>query len=230
MKLNQKHFRTTLKLISAALVTLSACQPKGGDFAGSGGRAAVVKPEEPKTEDQEKVDPPEPLPPSCTEAKLDSVRRLTSYVDQRLSAGSVTLELAFSPCPSQLNPVNLPILFDIDAHMYYPDSSDQRMTYEVWIDSTRVAGPGYLTSISGKDLFGKVGSNFIYFQSDRSLSVSPNITKAKLQIKFGGFGIAGPQTSDDPAESNFVVPIYVKIGQSSPVRVNVTFTPAPQPI
>jgi hypothetical protein len=212
-------------IISIGLLVSCKAQEQG--FAGGGGRAMDKKPKPAPSQDETKdQETPAPKPTECTEAQLESVNTLTSFVSQSAGFGTLNLELNFLPCPAQVGRVQLPILFDIDASTRFMAGSDTRLSYEVSIQGVRVAGPGPVLTILGQDLFGRLGEDYAHFRSEGALSVAPNVSSAKLTVKLHPMYVMGSVNSSTPATSNFTVPIYVKVGQSNPVRVNVQFSPA----
>lgn len=211
-------------LLSVALVTGCKAQEQG--FTGGSGTSGGRKPQPAESQDQKKEEPaPLPKPKDCTEAELESVNSLKSFVSQDIGSGTLELELNFKPCPAQVGRVQLPILFDIDANTRFLAGYERRLSYEVSIQGIRVAGPGPVTPVFGQDLFGKQGSEFAHFKSEGALSVAPNISMARLSVKLFPLVVLGPVNNSKLATSNFSVPIYVKVGQSNPVRVNVQFSP-----
>lgn len=215
-------------LILGAIVSImSGCQPQGGGFAGGGARAGDSKPQKPPVSQppSEKKEEPQNAPP-CTEAKLETVNSLTSFVDQRTSTGRLELELNFAPCPTQVGRVDLPIMFDVNANTMFLEGPDKRLTYEVTMQGKVVAGPGYVNTVMGRDLFGKQGEDYAHFKSDGALSVAPNISSARLSVQLRKMYVVGPVNSTSQASTNFTVPIYVKIGSSNPVTAMVLFSPA----
>lgn len=212
-------------LVGAALVTGCKAQEQG--FTGGSGTSGGRKPQPAEAQDQTKEEPaPLPKPKECTEAELESVNSLKSFVSQDHGFGTLELELNFQPCPAQVGRVQLPILFDIDANTRFLAGYERRLSYEVSIQGVRVAGPGPVTPVFGQDLFGKQGSEFAHFKSEGALSVAPNVSMARLTVKLLPLYVMGPVNNSKPATSNFSVPIYVKVGQSNPVKVNVQFSPA----
>jgi hypothetical protein len=117
-------------------------------------------------------------------------------------------------------------MFDVNANTMFLEGPDKRLTYEVTIQGNVVAGPGYVNTVLGSDLFGKQGEDYAHFKSDGSLSVAPNISSARLSVQLRKMYVVGPVNSAAQASSNFTVPIYVKIGQSNPVTAMVSFSPA----
>ena len=89
-----------------------------------------------------------------------------------------------------------------------------------------VAGPGYVNTVMGRDLFGKQGEDYAHFKSDGALSVAPNVSSARLSVQLRKMYVVGPVNSASQATTNFTVPIYVKIGASNPVTAMVLFSPA----
>lgn len=218
--------RASFVLMGWIVSLTSGCSPQDGGFAGEGGRAVNQSPKPPKTEEPPKNEQPLPSKPVCTEAKLESVNSLTSFVDQRTWPGTLDLELNFQPCPRQAGRVELPILFDIDANTMFKEVTDKRMTYEVTIQGVRVAGPGFVNTVMGQDLFGKKGADFAHFRSDTSLSVAPDISTARLRVKLDPMLVISPVNKSSAPTTNFTVPIYVRVGDSAPVTTTVTFSPA----
>jgi hypothetical protein len=210
-----------------SMCLLVSCKAQEQGFAGGGGRAVEKKPKPAPSQDETKDDKtPAPKPAACTEAQLESVNTLTPLVDQRAGYGALDLELNFMPCPAQVGRVQLPILFDIDATTVLLDGYDTRLSYEVSIQGVRVAGPGPVLTIPGEDLFGRRGEGYLHFRSEGALSVATNVSLARLTVKLNSMYVMGLVNSSTPATSNFTVPIYVKVGKSTPVRVNVQFSPA----
>jgi|688.fasta_scaffold466057_2 hypothetical protein len=210
-----------------SICLLVSCKAQEQGFAGGGGRAVDQKPKPTPSPDETKEDEtPAPKPAQCTEAQLESVNTLTPIVNQIAGYGALDLELNFQPCPAQVGRVQLPILFDIDASTVLIDGYDTRLSYEVSIQGVRVAGPGPVLTILGQDLFGRRGEDYVHFRSEGALSVAPNVSLARLTVKLNSMYVMGLFTSSTPATSNFTVPIYVKVGKSNPVRVNVQFSPA----
>jgi hypothetical protein len=213
------------------LYLVVACKAQEGGFAGEGRRAYLDKKPKPQLpqEDIKQDDPPLPKPSKCVEAKLESVNSLTSFVTQNQSSGTLELELNFEPCLEQIGRVQLPILFDVDANALFLPGQERRLSYEVSMQGVRVAGPGAINTVFGEDVFGKTGADFAHFRSDGALSVAPNISTARLTVKLNSMFVVGPVNSTSYATSNFSVPVYVRIGQSPPVRTNVVFAPAVLP-
>lgn len=219
--------RPSCLFLGVFMTVMSGCQPQGGGFAGDGARSGGIKPQKPpvaQPPSEKKEEPPKI--PTCTEAKLDTVNSLTSFVDQRTSTGRLELELNFTPCPAQAGRVDLPIMFDVNANTMFLEGPDKRLTYEVTIQGKVVAGPGYVNTVLGRDLFGKQGEDYAYFKSDGSLSVAPNISSARLSVQLRKMYVVGPVNSTSQATTNFTVPIYVKVGASNPVTAMVAFSPA----
>jgi hypothetical protein len=214
-------------ILSTLMTFMSGCQPQGGGFAGDGTRSGGAKPQKPPVSQPpaEKKEEPPKAPP-CTEAKLETVNSLTSFVDQRATTGRLELELNFAPCPTQAGRVDLPIMFDVNANTMFLEGPDKRLTYEVTIQGKVVAGPGYVNTVLGSDLFGKQGEDYAHFKSDGSLSVAPNISSARLTVQLRKMYVIAPVNSAAQSTTNFTVPIYVKIGQSNPVTAMVAFSPA----
>lgn len=201
----------------------NSCAPQG--FSGSGGTTGAEAKPKPKPDVKPDVKPdPGPLPvvPSCTEAILESVTSMTTYVDQDVS-GSLELALNFRPCPTQAGAVALPVLFDVDANLELPTDSSLRMTYEILVSGVRT-GPGYVDFISGKDLFGKSGGEYGYFRSNGNLTISPSVSSATLKLKLTGVKVLGPSSTNQEALAPFFAPIYVKVGQSAPVKASIKFS------
>lgn len=228
MKITSTKTQQSSLVLSATIVLLSGCQPQGGGFAGDGARSGGTKPQKPPvsqpTPEKKEVEPPRA--PPCTEAKLETVNSLTSFVDQRTSTGRLELELNFTPCPTQVGRVDLPILFDVNANTMFLEGPDKRLAYEVTMQGKVVAGPGYVNTVLGRDLFGKQGEDYAHFKSDGALSVAPNISSARLTVQLRKMYVVGPVNSTVQATTNFTVPIYVKIGASTPVTAMVSFSPA----
>jgi len=220
-------FSSSIFLGIACIFVLGSCKAQEQGFSGGGGRAMDKKPVPVPSQDETKEDvPPLPKPVECTEAQLESVNSLSSFVNQSNGFGTLELELNFQPCPAQVGRVQLPILFDIDANTRFLAGYNQRLSYEVSIQGIRVAGPGAVNTVLGQDLFGRQGPDYAHFRSEGALSVAPNISSARLTVKLSPMYVLGSVNSNAPATSNFSVPIYVKVGQSNPIRVNVQFSPA----
>jgi hypothetical protein len=147
---------------------------------------------------------------------------MTTYVDQDVG-GSLDLALNFRPCPTQAGAVALPVLFDVDANLELPTDPSLRVTYEILVSGVRT-GPGYVDFISGKDLFGKSGSEYGYFRSNGNLTISPSVSSATLKLKLRGVKVIGPSSTNQQAFAPFFAPIYVKVGQSAPVKTNIKFS------
>ena len=142
----------------ASICVLISCKAQEQGFAGGGGRAIDKKPLPVPSQDDTKEEVlPLPKPAECTEAQLESVNSLSSFVNQSNSFGTLELELNFQPCPAQVGRVQLPILFDIDANTRFLSGYNQRLSYEVSIQGIRVAGPGPVNTVMGQDLFGRQG-------------------------------------------------------------------------
>jgi hypothetical protein len=214
-------------ILSTVVSIMIGCQPQGGGFSGGGARSGESKPQKPPVSQlpSEKKEEPPKAPP-CTEAKLETVNSLTSFVDQRTSTGRLELELNFAPCPTQVGRVDLPIMFDVNANTMFLEGPDKRLTYEVTMQGKVVAGPGYVNTVMGRDLFGKQGEDYAHFKSDGALSVAPNVSSARLSVQLRKMYVVGPVNSASQATTNFTVPIYVKIGASNPVTAMVLFSPA----
>ena len=215
-------------LVIAGMFFLVSCKAQEQGFAGGGGRGVEKRPKPAPTQDDAEKEDVAPLPKQaeCTEAQLEAVNSLTSFVNQNIGHGTLELELNFQPCPAQVGRVQLPILFDIDASTRFMAGFDQRLSYEVSIQGVRVAGPARVNTVLGQDLFGRQGADYAHFRSEGALSVAPNISTARLTVKLAPMYVVGSVNSTTPATSNFSVPIYVKVGRSHPVRVNVQFSPA----
>jgi hypothetical protein len=147
---------------------------------------------------------------------------MTTYVDQDVG-GSLDLALNFRPCPTQVGAVALPVLFDVDANLELPSDPSLRVSYEILVSGVRT-GPGYVDFISGKDLFGKSGSEYGYFRSNGNLTISPAVSTATLKLKLRGVKVLGPSTGNKESLAPFFAPIYVKVGQSAPVKTSIKFS------
>ena len=113
--------------------------------------------------------------------------------------------------------------YDLDANLELPTDSSLRMTYEILVSGVRT-GPGYVDFISRMDLFGKSGGEYGYFRSNGNLTISPSVSSATLKLKLRGVKVLGPSIGNKEALAPFFAPIYVKVGQSAPVKASIKFS------
>lgn len=203
------------------MVTLQGCNSQG--FTGGGATVQPVKQTE-KPENTPQNSFPDPVPEAgCTEAKLISLRSLTTTIDQKSPTRSVDVQLTFEPCPNQLNEMSYPLWFDVDGSLDFGGSTAMNLNYELSGSSVQ-ASTGAVSFIIGTDLFGKSGSEYGHFESSSPLRASPALTTAVLKIKLNTVKILGPAIGPAPSFGNFQIPLHVKVGSAAPVTGTLTFS------
>jgi hypothetical protein len=189
----------------------------------SGGSGTVKPAKQPPKPQQNTDDQVRPQDPACTEAKLISLKSLTTTINQQLATRSVDVQLTFEPCPNQTTDLTYPVWFDLDANIDFGSSGSTSLQYEL-SGAGLQASQGTVVFQMGTDLFGKSGPEYGHFESSSPMRASPLMTTAILKIKLGGMKILGPSLAPTPVSGSFQIPLHVKVGQAAPVTGLLTFS------
>lgn len=197
------------------LVALSSCQPSKRDFTGAAGGSRPSTPEEKKAPTQ---------PDTCTSAKLQSTRSITSIVDQN-RLGEILLELKFLPCRNQTKQIDVTLQLDFENPTFSLPPHNG-LSYDITTNGVAIVGSTPMRRIAGQDLFGKSGIQYDHFKSEKSVSINSDIEVATIRIKMGDFRVARPSTTSAINTAEFSTPAYFKIGETEPVSLTLQFTAA----
>jgi hypothetical protein len=209
-------------LISIAVVT--SCQKRS--FGGDGAKQDPVTPE---------PQPPKEEPVKCDPNTTISVSALTQTVDQYVADPIVEYQIDLKDCPDTTPVARAEqIQFDVDAvvtnkggPIENPEPFDRsvQLPYKVLIEGVEQPISGTIAYKSGKDLFGKTGEYYGFFQTDQKIEFPAEKRRAKMTIHIGAIQLIKPAASDNnPTEPTMSIDTFFQFGSTTPVTVPVTFT------
>jgi len=150
---------------------------------------------------------------TCTAAGSTQVKLLTPSITNGEPQNFLAYEVFVTDCSGNRKVVEAKaILFDLDAFLLNVAES-QPLTYVV--KSTEAQAAGSLIRVANADLFGRTGSAFFHYETDRPFTLATTASSVTISIQMAGRTFK-PYAATTTG-SDHKMQTYLRFGEAAPV-------------